>query len=143
MPTDFDCASHNRSIVLLWDVRSSKLEWRGEVRSRLDRSNLDRTSNELKSIAPSRHDTEKIIRIGLCLDLAPIRMIANLSNTEIIDRFTNAIASPDNQYTNGFTRRCTRQHDRRLVIHNANGLPKPGSRFKESPKTKAHPRMKR
>ncbi len=64
-------------------------------------------------------------------------------HTEIIDRFANAIAGANDQNANRFTRRCARQRDGGMVIHNQKGLPKPGWRFKGSPKIKANPRMKR
>ncbi len=94
-------------------------------------------------MTPPRHHTKKFIRIRLRLDFAPVRMIANVMNTEIIDRLANAIAGADNQDANRCTRRCPRQRDWGMVIHNQKGLPKPGLRFKGSPKIKATPRMKR
>jgi hypothetical protein len=44
---------------------------------------------------PPCHDTKKVIRIGLRLNLTPVGVIANVMHTKIIDRFANAIAGAD------------------------------------------------
>ena len=79
----------------------------------LEQSTSIAVQTQFRLIAPSGHDAEQIVCSGIGLDLAPVRMVTNVMHTEIIDRFTNAIASADNQDAHGFTGRRSGEDDGR------------------------------
>jgi hypothetical protein len=67
---------------------------------------------------PLSHGAEKVAgTIRMVLDFAPFGVITEVENAEMIDRFTNAIASADQKKPRGFSVRSGGTNGWRCHIH--------------------------